>query len=94
MRLTDALGTQNDLSDMATNLIENWEKLILAANQDIFGGYGNSSKLATMMDQGSLLGLQPLTQQQVTDNLEKALWATMMPWAWQRATDGANPVIM
>lgn len=100
---TDVLGTQNDLSDMATNLINDWEDMMSASNEAIFGGHVNASKLALMIQGGQVLGKkgdytdalnQPPDQKTVSNNMEQALWAAMMPWAWQRSTNGAWPVVM
>lgn len=91
----DKLGTQNSLSDMATNLIEAWRALVVSANQGIFGGHANASTLALMIDKGEVIGIPGgPSQQDIEANLEQVLWATMMPWAWQRSTQGIWPVIL
>ena len=89
---TDKLGTQNSLSDMATNLIETWRELVVEANKGIFGGHANSSTLAMMIDKGQVINIAGgPSQQDIETNLEQTLWATMMPWAWQRSTEGYYP---
>jgi hypothetical protein len=65
---TDRLGTQNDLSDIATNLIRSYEDMIGEANAGIFRSHGNASALATIIQEGQVLG----TKGDYTDTLNKA----------------------